>query len=157
MKDSFAWLVRHEKLLAALTLTLLLALFVQIRFYRGRVETEASPLVIQEPTTTGRDATTARAAQKSVAGIWEMSLRKKNGGAQIWTLTLAQDGDALKGNINSEGGDLPVAGAIKGNVINLSAKRYGVTVEFPATLEGDEMRGTMRALVVERTWTAKRK
>jgi hypothetical protein len=62
----------------------------------------------------------------------------------------------IKGVINSEGGDLPVAGTIRGQSIKLSAKRFGVTVEFPATLTGDTMTGTMRAMTVTRPWTAKR-
>lgn len=86
-----------------------------------------------------------------------MSIRKRKGGTQTWTLTLEQNGEMLNGVINSEGGDLPVTGTIKGQTINLSAKRFGVTVEFPATVNGDAMTGTMHALMVKRQWTAKRK
>jgi len=85
-----------------------------------------------------------------------MSLQRRNGGTQTWTLTLEQNGEMLKGVINSEGGDLPVAGTIKGKSINLSAKRFGVTLEIPATLNGDTMTGTMHALTVTLRWTAKR-
>ncbi|MGI9068964.1 MAG: hypothetical protein ACR2HX_21490 [Pyrinomonadaceae bacterium] len=93
----------------------------------------------------------------SIAGRWEMSIQKKRGGTQTWTLTLEQYGETLKGVINSEGGDLPVTGTIKGRSIDLSARRFGVTVEFPAELNGDSMAGTMRTLMVTRQWTAKRK
>ena len=86
-----------------------------------------------------------------------MSVPKRSGGAQTWTLKLEQDGEALTGVITSEGGDLPVSGTIRGQAVTLSAKRYGVTVEFPAVVEGDTMSGTMRALTVNKTWTAKRK
>jgi hypothetical protein len=58
--------------------------------------------------------------------------------------------------IRSEGGDLPVKGDINGRSIYLAAKRSGVTVEFSATLYDDTMVGTMRAVTVERRWTAKR-
>jgi len=86
-----------------------------------------------------------------------MSVHKRKGASQIWTLTLEQESEKLKGIINSEGGDLLIEGTIKGQSINLSAKRFGVTVEFPGTLDGDTMRGTMRALIVKRQWVAKRK
>src|SRR5438552_16604495 len=92
----------------------------------------------------------------SVAGIWEISLQKRSW-RQIWTLKLEQNGERLKGIINSEGGDLPVTGTIKGQTINLSAKRFGVTVEFPAVLNGDTLTGKMHVLTVDRQWTAKRR
>ena len=62
-----------------------------------------------------------------------MSVQKRSG-TQIWTLKLEQDGERLKGIINSEGGDLPVTGTIKGQTIKLSAKRFGVTVFLTETL-----------------------
>ena len=65
--------------------------------------------------------------------------------------------EQLTGVINSEGGALPVAGTIKGPAIDLSAKRFGVTVEFAAILNGDTMTGTMRVVTVNRQWTAKRR
>jgi hypothetical protein len=86
-----------------------------------------------------------------------MSVQKRKGGVQTMTLTLAQNGEALSGVIKSEGGDLTVTGTIKERAINLTAKRFGFTVEFPATFDGEMMTGTMRALTVTRQWTAKRK
>ena len=85
-----------------------------------------------------------------------MSVQKPKGGAQIWTLTLSQNGEKLSGVINSEGGDLAVTGTIKGQSIDLSAKRFGVILELPATLQGDTMNGTMRVLMIKRQWIAKR-
>jgi hypothetical protein len=70
---------------------------------------------------------------------------------------LEQNGEQLKSVINSVGGDLPVAVTIKGQKINLSAKRFGVTVEFPAVLQGETMAGEMRVLTVTRQWTSKRR
>ena len=84
-------------------------------------------------------------------------MQKRSGGTQAWTLRLEQDGERLKGVINSEGGDLPVSGTIKGSSINLSAEKFGATVEFPATVNGDSMTGTMSVLTVTRHWTARRK
>jgi len=86
-----------------------------------------------------------------------MTVYGKRGATQTWTLTLEQNGEQLKGVLNSEGGDLPVTGTIKGNVIDLSAKKFGVTVEFPAVLRGETMEGEMRVLTVNRHWTAKRR
>jgi len=153
MKEYFGWLVRHEKLVASTTLALTVALGVQMKFCTARVgpQAEAPP---------GQSREVPAAAQPSsvngVAGKWEMTVEKRKGGSQTWTLTLEQSGESLKGVINSEGGDLPVAGSVKGQTINLSARRHGVTVEFPATLDGDTMTGTMRALTVTRQWRAKR-
>ncbi len=53
-----------------------------------------------------------------------MTVQKRKGGSQIWTLSLEQNGESLKGVISSEGGDLNVTGTIKGT-INLS---FGKTV-----------------------------
>ena len=86
-----------------------------------------------------------------------MSVQKKSGGVQNWTLMLTQKEEALSGIIRSEGGDLPVSGTIKGNEISLSAKRFGTTVEFPARFDGKTMTGTMNALTISRQWTAKRR
>jgi hypothetical protein len=86
-----------------------------------------------------------------------MTVPKKKGGAQNWTLTLTQNGNDLSGVLTSEGGDLAVNGTIRGKEISLVAKKYGVTVEFPARLDGEIMRGTMRALTVTKEWTAKRR
>lgn len=154
MKEYLDWLVRHEKLVASVTLALTVALGVQMKFCTARVgpQAEAPP---------GQPRESPAAAQpgsvSSVAGKWEMTIEKRKGGAQTWTLTLEQSGESLKGVINSEGGDLPVTGSVRGQSVSLSAKRYGVTVEFPATLDGDTMTGTMRALTVSRPWRARRR
>ncbi|MBV9958641.1 MAG: hypothetical protein JO360_09475 [Acidobacteria bacterium] len=92
-----------------------------------------------------------------LTGVWEMSVQKKSGGTQNWTLTLTQNGEALSGVIRSEGGDLPVNGSIKGEELSLSAKRFGTTVEFPAKFDGETMTGKMKALMIERQWTARRR
>jgi hypothetical protein len=149
MGSFFEWLVRHERLLTAVAVLLIIALVVQVKFCKGRFRPEgAQPRESQAPRPPGPSA--------DVAARWEMSIKKKSGGAQTWTLKLEQNGEALTGVITSEGGDLPVSGTIKGRAVTLSAKRYGVTVEFPATVEGDTMTGTMRALSVNRQWVAKR-
>ena len=153
MRERLGWLVRHEKLVGAVTCALVAALVVQMKFCAARVEPGAGQASRQPEA--GRMARPPGAAI-SLAGRWEMSIQKRKGGTQTWTLTLEQNGEALKGVIHSAGGDLPVTGAINGQSINMSAERFGVTVEFPATLTGDTMTGTMRALTVTRQWTAKR-
>jgi hypothetical protein len=158
MRRCFDWLVKHEKLLIGVTLVLALLLVAQIKFCKSRVEvaTESSQLNT-EPSQVPSLSQTPSGSRDGVSGTWDMSVQKKRGGTQNWTLKLEQNGEQLKGVINSEGGDLPVAGTIKGQIINLSAKRFGVTVEFPAVLQGDTMAGEMRVLTVTRRWTSKRR
>ena len=153
MTGVFEWLVRHEKLVAAITFSLVIALVVQIKFCKTRVEPDASLIV--SPQGVSQTAKSS-SSTNGIAGRWEMSIQRRKGGTQTWTLTLEQNGEMLTGVLNSEGGDLPVAGTIKGKTINLSAKRFGVTLEIPATLNGDTMTGTMHALTVTIQWTAKR-
>lgn len=128
------------------------ALVVQIKFCKVPVAPEAI-LIPSHPEPS--PFVSSSTSTVSVAGKWEMSVPNKKG-VQKWTLTLEQNGEILKGVIASEGGDLPVSGTIKGRAINLSAQRFGVTVDFPATLSGEMMTGSMRALTVTRQWTAKR-
>ena len=153
MRKCFEWLVEHEKLVVAITCALVIALVVQIKFCKGRVEPEAN-LTSNPQTTNGTPSSSS--ATIGIAGRWEMSIQKKKGGTQTWMLILEQNGETLTGVISSEGGDLPVTGTIKGQTIDLSATRFGVTVSFPATLNGDTITGTMNVLTVTRQWTAKR-
>jgi hypothetical protein len=158
VKRWFDWLIEHEKLLIGVTLVLALALVAQIKFCKSRVEpaTESRQLNT-EPNQIPSPSQTPSASTEGVSGTWDMSVPKKRGGAQNWILKLEQHGEQLKGVITSEGGDLTVTGTIKGRTISLSATRFGVTVEFPAVLQGDTMTGEMRALTVTRQWTAKRR
>ena len=152
MKKCFYWLVEHEKLLVGIILVLIVALVAQLKFCKARVEPDLN-LARSQPSS---QLESPSSSTTSVAGTWEMSVQKRSG-TQTWTLKLEQDGELLKGSINSEGGDLPVTGTIKGQTINLSAKRFGVTVEFPAVLNGDTMAKKMHVLTVDRQWTAKRR
>lgn len=154
MRRCFGWLVEHEKLLVGVTLLLVALLIIQIKFGKTRTDSDAA-LAQRRP-----DASHVERSSDSeinVAGVWEMSVLKKRGGTQTWTLTLRQDGRKLSGIINSEGGDLPVTGTIENRNIELSAKRLGVTVEFPATVDGNVMTGDMRVMTVNRRWTARRR
>lgn len=152
MRHLFDWLVGHEKFLAAMTFALIVALVLQVRFCGSN----AGPSVSSNQAETN-PSVQASVSPGGLSGIWEMSVQKKSGGLQTWTLTLTQNGETLSGVIKSEGGDLPVSGTIKGDEISLSAKRYGTTVEFPARFDGETMTGTMNALMISRQWTAKRR
>ncbi len=152
MKRCFDWLIEHEKLLVGVTLVLVVVLVAQTKFCNARVE----PNVNLARSQSSSQLENPSSSISSITGTWEMSVQKRNG-TQAWMLKLEQDGEQLTGIINSEGGDLPVTGTIKGQTINLSARRFGVTVEFPAILNGDTMTGTMRMLTVNRQWTAKRR
>jgi hypothetical protein len=155
MRKCFDWLVRHEKFVVAITISLVIALVVQMKFCKTRVEPEAT-LILNPPLVSQISTSPSPGSTTGISGTWEMSIKRKKGGTQIWTLTLEQNGEILTGVLNSEGGDLPVTGTIKGKSINLAAKRFGVTLEIPATLNGDTMTGTMHALTVTLHWTAKR-
>lgn len=150
-KTFFAWLISHEKLVAGVTLVFILALVAQIKFCKSPVDpaTDSSQPSTQPAKSSGPVV--------GISGTWEMIVQKRRSGTQTWTLNLQQSGEQLKGVINSEGGDLIVTGTIKGQAISLSGKRFGVTVEFPATLTGDTIVGEMNVLTVNRHWTAKRR
>ena len=137
-----------------MTLVLMIALVLEVRYCHSKVGSDV--------TVSSNQAETNPPVQTSgspggLTGIWEMSVQKKSGGIQNWTLTLTQNGEALSGVITSEGGDLPVNGTIKGDEISLSATRFGTTVEFPARFDGKTMMGTMNVLMIRRQWTAKRR
>ena len=154
MRRYFDWLVEHEKLLIGVNLLLIVLLGIQLKFCRSRVE----PPITQAATGFEKSAdSTPQVPAGVVAGTWDMNVQKPRGGTQSWTLTLDQHGEDLTGVLNSEGGDLPVTGTIKGQAINLSATRFGMTVEFTATLNGTTMTGQMHALTIQRAWTAKRR
>jgi hypothetical protein len=148
METYFDWLVRHEKLVVAVVLLLVLALFVQLKFCK-RVEPDIDYTQVQTPEKSSESVV-------NVAGKWEMSVPNKKG-VQTWLLTLRQNGASLKGVITSEGGDLPVSGTVNGQDVELSANRFGMTIKFPATVQDDTMKGKMQVLTVNREWTAQRK
>src|SRR5262245_17839736 len=153
MRKCFDWLIEHERLLVAISLLLVVALGAQLKFCKTNVEPDVN-FARNQPS---RQFENLPGSSTSIAGTWDMSVQKKRGGAQIWTLKLEQNGEHLTGVITSEGGDLPVTGTINGKTINLSAKRFGVTVEFPAVLNGDIITGEMRVLTVKLQWSAKRR
>jgi len=131
-----------------------MALVVQVRFCRKTIVPDAT---VSSNQTKLESPVTSMVTPGRLTGTWDMSVQKKHGGVQNWTLTLTQNGEVLSGVLTSEGGDLPVSGTIKGNQISLAAKKFGITVEFPAKVDGEMMTGTMKALMISREWTAKRR
>jgi len=155
MGELFDWLVERERYVVAITICLVIALVVQAKFCKSSLAPEPTQLrTAQEAIPAPSSLSTADGI---TAGEWEMTVRKKKGGVQTWTLKLEQDGSMLKGVLNSEGGDLPVSGTINGSEVRLTAKRFGFTLEIPAILNGDTMTGTMRVMTIKLEWTAKRK
>jgi hypothetical protein len=160
MKNAFEWLVRHEKLVIVVTAVLVAALGLQTYLQRnnrmakiGSREANPSPASPTNPTSAPIIENTS--GPLGITGTWEMLVQKKKG-TTTWTLILEQHGEALSGLIKSEGGDLPVTGTIKGRAITFKAQRFGFTVEFLASIDGNAMAGEMRALTINRKWTAKR-
>jgi biopolymer transport protein ExbD len=117
MRKCFDWLIEHEKLLVGVILILVVALIVQIKFCKTRVESDVD-LAQNQPSSQLESFSDSTI---NVTGTWEMSVQKRSGTAETWTLKLKQEGERLTGTINSLGGDLPVEGTIKGQEINLSA------------------------------------
>ena len=131
------------RLVATVAVLLIIALVVQVKFCKRRVEPEAArPRASQTPPPPG--------PKSDVTGTWEMSVQKRSGGAQTWTLTLEQSGEALKGVITSEGGDLPVSGT-SGPGGHILGRRYGVR-GFPFC-RGGTMRERWRAHL-NRQWSS---
>jgi predicted secreted protein len=95
----------------------------------------------------------------SVAGSWEMSMQGPQG-TMTQTLTLEQTGKDIKGTLKGMRGESPVEGTIEGNKINFTVKRQTPngerTIPYAGTVDGDNMKGTVKFGENEREWTAKR-
>ena len=99
-------------------------------------------------------------AQASVAGDWDGSFNTP-GGARPFKLILKVDGEKLSGTVKRANGDVPLAGTIKGDVINFSYTiSYGgndLTLSYSGKVVGDAMSGTVSfGGNAEDTWSAKR-
>ncbi len=101
----------------------------------------------------------ARAADEpaKVAGKWALSVE---GGPRMvfQTLTLEQDGAKIKGTLQSPRGPIPFEGAVKGKNISFTVKRadQDQAFEYNGTVNGDTMKGSLRAGGETRNWTARR-
>jgi hypothetical protein len=104
----------------------------------------------------------AQAQGAKVAGTWAMSFAGR-GGAVMATLTLTQDGSALKGTMKV-GDGMEVAldgGTVSGNDITFSVTRAGrdgnpQKTDYKGTVAGDTITGTFMRGQNSVDWTAKR-
>lgn len=100
-------------------------------------------------------------APAKVAGAWEMTNQGRNGPVTN-TLTITQDGGALKGTMKGMNGmELQLENAtVSGNNIDFTVTRMGrngeVKVEYKGTVDGDTMKGTFMQGENSVDWTAKR-
>lgn len=103
----------------------------------------------------------AIAAEESakVAGTWEMTSQGRRG-TRTQTLTIQQDGNAIKGTVKGERGEAPLEGSVTGNKINFTIKREtpngSLTIEYTGTVDGDSLKGTSHSERFDGEWSAKR-
>lgn len=96
----------------------------------------------------------------NVAGTWQMTMEGRQG-QMTQTLTIEQDGGAIKGTVKGErgpGGNLE--GTVEGNKISFTVKRQTprgeMTTTYTGTLDGDTIKGTMQMGEMSRNWSATR-
>jgi hypothetical protein len=101
------------------------------------------------------------AADANVAGNWEMTSEGRNG-PQTQTLTITQDGAAIKGTLKGQRGDAPLEGTVAGNKITFSVTRTTqngdkMVMEYTGTVDGDSIKGKVHSeRFGDRDWSAKR-
>ena len=101
------------------------------------------------------------------AGTWDMTMEamqggpggNRGGGAQ--SLVITKDGDKYKVTHKTPRGDVSSDATVDGNAISWSEERQGrngdtIKIEFKATVDGDNMKGTMGGGRFTRDFTAKR-
>lgn len=85
-------------------------------------------------------------AQDQVAGKWSLNIDSPQG-ATTAALTLAVDGEAVKGSLAGDMGETPVVGKVIGNQVTFSFDFMGpngaMTIASKATITGDEIKGEM--------------
>jgi hypothetical protein len=94
-----------------------------------------------------------------VAGTWEMTFEGPRG-TRTQTLTIQQDGGAIKGTAKGQRGEAPLEGSVTGNNIKFTITRETpngtFTLEYSGTVDGDSMKGTVHSERFDGEWTAKR-
>ena len=92
-----------------------------------------------------------------VAGKWALSVE---GGPRMFfqMLTLEQDGVKIKGTLQSPRGPIPLEGTVKGKNISFTVKRADEdqAIEYRGTVNGDIMKGSLKAAGQWHDWTARR-
>jgi hypothetical protein len=82
----------------------------------------------------------------SASGIWLMTWTNEKGDTRHATLHIRQQGEALSGTANLQGGPINGAfrltGTVRGNRIVLSVKTYWHHASFMGTVDGSKMSGS---------------
>ena len=85
-------------------------------------------------------------ATVSASGIWLMMWTNEKGDTRHATLDIQQEGEALSGTANLQGGPMtgafPLSGNVRGNRIVLSVKVYWHRASFTGTVDGTKMSGS---------------
>lgn len=94
-----------------------------------------------------------------VGGTWEMSMQGRQG-TMTQTLTIDQSGNKFKGTLKGQRGETPIEGTVDGNKINFTVERETpngkFTMNYTGTVDGDNIKGTVKMGENERDWTAKK-
>lgn len=85
-------------------------------------------------------------AQQPVAGKWLLNIDSPQG-ATTAGLTLAVDGEVVKGSLSGDTGETPITGTAKGAEVSFSFEFAGpsgpISIGAKATVSGDEIKGEM--------------
>ena len=85
-------------------------------------------------------------AQQPVAGKWTLNIDSPQG-ATTAGLTLAVDGEVVKGSLSGDTGETPITGTAKGAEVSFSFEFAGpsgpISIGAKATVSGDEIKGEM--------------
>jgi hypothetical protein len=85
-------------------------------------------------------------AQQPVAGKWMLNIDSPQG-ATTAGLTLAVDGEVVKGSLSGDMGETPIKGTAKGAEVTFSFEFAGpsgpISIGAKATVSGDEIKGEM--------------
>src|SRR5260370_41043113 len=84
-------------------------------------------------------------ATACAAGVWLMTWTTEKGDTRHATLHIQQEGEALNGTANLQGGPMTgtfrLSGNVRGNRIVLSVKAYWHHASFTGTVDGIKMNG----------------
>jgi len=117
----------------------------------GAPSTTADALTPSGSNTLARVATQESSAQESNAtasasGIWHMTRTNEKGDTRHATLNIQQEGEALSGVADVQGGPkngtFRLTGNVRGNRIVLSVKVYWHRASFTGTVDGTKMSGS---------------
>jgi D-glucosaminate-6-phosphate ammonia-lyase len=98
-------------------------------------------------------------APADVAGSWDVTIESERGSFNQ-TLTLTQDGSAIKGTLKNQRGESTLEGSVTGNAIKFTSKRQTdngtFSMDYTGTVDSDSMSGTLHNERFDAKWSAKR-